>query len=1166
MEKTTNSELKDSVGPESIDLSVGHGQEEFGNLSEIYDQIESIADRLQLQAQQPWDLLDDQKLLTLTENLGGSDLTDIAELASSLRHLTLHNVIERISDDNQNLDYLFDEIDYFEVKDSQRILFANRFELCEVIGRGSYGIVYKAFDRNTQREVALKCPRPELKSLKTVKDKFYIEGTSVSKVVHPGLVPLLDIGFSDGTPYLVSRLVNGPNLEQWLEQSRRPISPMLAVQWVKQLAEAIEHLHFHDILHGDLKPSNILLEHPYSDEPAEMPPELLSVRVTDFGSASQIHPDTKKGEKELQGTLCFMAPEQIVPNGVLDPRTDVYAICAILYELLTDRPVFDSDDPEELKQAIKGQKPLPPRKIKSQVPYALNAVVMKGLEKKTEDRFPSAGALAQDLDAWLTMRTPSVLMNEPLVRTELFLRRNWLSTVGLFLTFMILTGIYTWRLGQQRVADQLELERNRLTWWNQFVETVIQGQKLLRINEIGRMETTIDSVRSWPAEAKVQEDPREFGWFYLNKKRESISRIVDGMPASTPHYVMNVSEKYRTVWVGGADGFVREVDPRNAVVLRQKKLQDAAVESIDVSRDGNYLAVGDEAGTVSLFQFPELQLVDRLKIHSSEVSDLKFSQDTKYLLSSSRDGTLIARDLRRPNLIRTITDSAKSSDSSPAFFGMAILPDPDMVAVSSQDGSVSIINMETGELKRKLNGHHDAVEQVVVSTDQKWLVSVSRDRTICCWNLTDYSMGNRIYPLHVNSLEITNAGMGRQLDRFSQAVHISHLNAIAFDTGYGTIELFQIPSGTRMGVLYGHKRPSWALGYLSWSKQLASYSRDRDLRIWDAPLTDSWAGRFTHFSMVPDQNGFDQPLLWDPQGSWQEATHDGQVVKALKSPFPTMMVNSVIFHKNQDWIFFHNDPQAILEKKLVNKLTWFPGPVLESPESVKWEAAQKVIFEKQIDNQSCETILQGHPEKPYSTFLAGDNSLYFIDMSDRQNPEITKLDSNVNGSIFLPRVNEIMVLKTGNMKPRIFNYAKKQWTGDWVQEQDDTDWLTASLSPDNKTLAVHRPYGRLQFWDYEKRELRSQTLIPETGQRRFRELVWCKNSKEIFAALAFKDLFLIDEKTGKVMSHWDFGPRIIQRTKLSQDGQSLWVYDASMDNEKFTGFGRRLTRIYAPVK
>ena len=287
-------------------------------------------------------------------------------------------------------------------------------------------------------------PRPELRGLKTIKERFYREAASMSQLVHPGLVPLLDIGVAEGMPYLVSRLVNGPNLEQWLELTIRPISPKLAAVWIKQLAEAIDHLHQRNILHCDLKPSNILLEHPYAEDPVELPPEHLAIRVTDFGSASRIRSEKNLKTNDLQGTLCFMAPEQLQPNSHIDARTDVYAISAIFYELLTDKPVFNEPDPSLLRDNISHKKPIPPRTIRHELPVALEAIAMKGLSKDPENRYQSAGEMAEDLDAWLNYRTPQVLKHDPIRRTSLFFRRNRL--IASFL-FVMMVGVTTMMVG-----------------------------------------------------------------------------------------------------------------------------------------------------------------------------------------------------------------------------------------------------------------------------------------------------------------------------------------------------------------------------------------------------------------------------------------------------------------------------------------------------------------------------------------------------------------------------------------------------------------------------------------------------------------------------------------------------------------------------------------------
>ncbi|MFM7315377.1 MAG: serine/threonine-protein kinase [bacterium] len=255
------------------------------------------------------------------------------------------------------------DLNLSDVKDDQpppRPRIADRFEIRGRIGCGSFGVVYRAFDHLAQREVALKCPRPELFAINSVRDRFFVEGAAISEIFHPGVVPLLDMGTHHGLPYLVSRLVNGPSLQHWLEQHEGPIRPEIAARWVSQLSQAVDHLHSRGILHCDLKPSNILLEHPYAENPAELPPELLSICVTDFGSAARLKDLQPRNSGQVEGALCYMAPEQLSAQSRPDARTDVYSICAVLYELLTRQPVFAADHfPELQNQILYAQPALP---------------------------------------------------------------------------------------------------------------------------------------------------------------------------------------------------------------------------------------------------------------------------------------------------------------------------------------------------------------------------------------------------------------------------------------------------------------------------------------------------------------------------------------------------------------------------------------------------------------------------------------------------------------------------------------------------------------------------------------------------------------------------------------------------------------------------------------
>jgi serine/threonine-protein kinase len=266
------------------------------------------------------------------------------------------------------------------------------YELLREIGRGGMGIVYQARQISLGRTVALKMLSAAQLHSPSGRRRFQVEVQASARLRHPGIVPVYEAGELDGQPYFTMEYVAGPSLAEHLTHGPLPLRQ--AVEFVCQVAEAIAHAHQQGILHRDLKPSNILLD-------GQQCP-----RVTDFGLAKCLEdatPLTLSGE--ILGTPSYMAPEQAAGQAHrIEPRSDVYALGAILYELLTGRPPFLGATLAETLEQVRHQEPVPPEKLNYRIPLELSTICLTCLHKDPEHRYANAGALAADLHAFLDGR------------------------------------------------------------------------------------------------------------------------------------------------------------------------------------------------------------------------------------------------------------------------------------------------------------------------------------------------------------------------------------------------------------------------------------------------------------------------------------------------------------------------------------------------------------------------------------------------------------------------------------------------------------------------------------------------------------------------------------------------------------------------------------------
>ncbi len=268
-----------------------------------------------------------------------------------------------------------------------------RYEITEVLGKGGMGVVYRAFDRELEEDVAIKTIRPEaVVADASLRERFKQEIRLARKITHKNVVRTHDLGEADGTYYVTMEYVDGKNLKELIhERGTLPSSVTLTVG--KQLCRALEVAHEEGVIHRDIKPHNMVLD------------ARGFLKVMDFGIACLAEvPDAPERKERLTevgaaiGTPEYMAPEQLLGQPI-DGRTDIYAAGAVLFECLTGRVVFDAPTLPALMAKHIEEKPEDPRVFNPEITEALASVILKALSSEADDRFATATELYKALDA-----------------------------------------------------------------------------------------------------------------------------------------------------------------------------------------------------------------------------------------------------------------------------------------------------------------------------------------------------------------------------------------------------------------------------------------------------------------------------------------------------------------------------------------------------------------------------------------------------------------------------------------------------------------------------------------------------------------------------------------------------------------------------------------------
>ena len=758
----------------------------------------------------------------------------------------------------------------------------DKYDILEEIGKGGFATVYRARDRDLDREVALKVLDPLLMRDPVWVKRFKREARAVAQFKHPHIVSIYEIGQAEGVLYIAMELAQGGNLDARIQRLGR-LSWEETLRLVGEMASALDYAHGKGVLHRDLKPANVLLD-----------PETGSV-LTDFGFVRILADNSMSVSLSggVVGTPAYIAPE-VWKGQNATAQTDLYALGCILYEMLMGEKRFTGQTSPAVMMAHFKPPPLP-TDWPEDVPPGVNEVLERAMAPEPEERYASAGELVEDLAALALDRLaePYAALEEAVAAGQ------WQQALALADEIKGVDADYRDVAGleQRALAGLAEAaKQEQAAQWQEAAEqalaagdldaaelaigqwlTLLPGNERAlamkkRVEELRsgeEAESPGDDVAGEEAETRAPEPDSQSGggpgwklWAALAGVAALVMIIFfsfgrgGGQP--TPEVIIVtatptaqlVAANATSPSTPAATGLAAKTPTHTPTgtttkitsslyPYEQLRLGRGRLSQVAFSPQSHVLAVASSTG-IWLYSLEQDQIaLSRFIPSNTWIMSVAWSPDGAHLASWSKDGTVGIWDMASGELLRTMEGHSNFGWSA------AWSPDGTRLASGWDDKTVRIWDAASGKLLRTLEGHSGFVFSVAWSPDGTHLASGSDDKTVGIW---DAASGELLRTLEGHTSGIFSVVWSPDGAR------------LASGSDDSTMRIWDAASGKLLHTLEGHNSYVMSVAWSPNGTRLASGSEDDTVRIWDAG-----SGELLH--TLEEYTDNVDSVVWSPDGA-----------------------------------------------------------------------------------------------------------------------------------------------------------------------------------------------------------------------------------------------------------------------------------------------------------